>query len=108
MAKATRVFQIARDVGVSSKAILEKCRAEGVDLNNHMSAVSVGLEMTIREWFSDSHVQGGGTAIETAQTVDLTRARRKARRKTVVEPEPLYRPIMVICDPRNRSGIFDG
>ena len=88
MAKSTRVFQIARDLGISSKAILEKCRAEDVELNNHMSAVSVGLEATIREWFSDSHVQGGGTAVETAQTVDLTKARRKARRKKAVEPEP--------------------
>ncbi len=81
MAKAKRVFQIAKDLGVDSKAILAKCQAEGVDMKNHMSTVSIGLEMTIRDWFSDTHEQGGGTAVETSQQVDLTKVRKAARRK---------------------------
>ena len=79
MAKAKRVFQLAKELGVESKAVLEKCQAEGLELNNHMSTVSVGLEMTIREWFSDEHA--GGTAVETAQKVDLQTVRKATRRK---------------------------
>lgn len=79
MAKARRVFQIARELGVDSKTILEKCRAEGVDMNNHMSTVSAGLEATIREWFSEEEGQSAHTAVETTEKVDLNKARKKAR-----------------------------
>ncbi|MDX1565377.1 MAG: translation initiation factor IF-2 N-terminal domain-containing protein, partial [Phycisphaeraceae bacterium] len=78
MAKSKRVFQIARELGVESKSILEKCRAEGLEMNNHMSAVSLGLEATIREWFSEG---AGGTAVETTQKVDLSKAKAKRRKK---------------------------
>lgn len=81
MAKAKRVFQIAKQLGVSSKDVLEKCRAEGVDLNNHMSTVSVGLEMTIREWFGDEDGSASHTAVETARKVDLTKVKKAKARK---------------------------
>ena len=80
---ATRVFELARRIGVTSKTVLEKCRAEGLEIKNHMSTVSAGLEATIQEWFSDL---GGGTAVEVADHVDLKKARadaRKRRRKSV-------------------------
>ena len=80
---ATRVFELARKIGVTSKTVLEKCRAEGLEIKNHMSTVSAGLEATIQEWFSD---MGGGTAVEVADHVDLKKARaeaRKRRRKSV-------------------------
>ncbi len=83
MAKARRVFQIARELGVDSKAILEKCRAEGLDLQNHMSTVTIGLEATIREWFTEGD---GGTAVETAEKVDITAVKAKARRRKAITP----------------------
>ena len=76
---ATRIFELARELGVTSKTMLEKCRAEGLDIKNHMSTLSAGLEATLREWFSaaeDAH-----TAVETAEHVDLEQARREARRR---------------------------
>jgi len=60
---------------VTSKAVLEKCRAEGIELKNHMAALSAGLEATIHEWFSEGAV---GTAVETTEHVDLESARKKA------------------------------
>ncbi len=79
MAKTKRVHNIAKELGVDSKAILAKCQAEGVpDIVNHMSVVKVGLEQTIREWFSDAK---SSTAVETAAPVDLEKVRRPARRK---------------------------
>jgi len=47
-----RVFELAKELGVKSKVIVEKCQEEGVPgITNHMSTVKTGLEMTIREWF---------------------------------------------------------
>jgi translation initiation factor IF-2 len=44
VAKTTlRVHNLAKELGVESKAIIDKCRAEGVELKNHMATVSVGL-----------------------------------------------------------------
>jgi translation initiation factor IF-2 len=81
LAKAKRVFEIAKELGVASKAIVAKCQAEGLDeITNHMSTVKLGLEMTIREWFSEAE-EDSGTAVETAEKVDLAKARKARRRR---------------------------
>ncbi len=73
-------------MNVSSKVILEKCRAEGLDVKNHMSTLGPGLEATIREWFSEGvH----STVVETAERVDLKKVRRKPRPKKQAEPKPI-------------------
>ena len=75
---ARRVFEIAKDLGVDSKAIVAKCQAEGIPetvVKNHMSTISAGLEQTIREWFSTSG--GAATAIETTEKVDLEKVKVK-------------------------------
>jgi len=82
LAKAKRVHEIAKVLGVKSKAIVDKCEAEGIPaITNHMSSVSAGLEATIKEWFASSEGEAdtGGTAVETAAKVDLTKARVKRR-----------------------------
>jgi len=86
---ATRIFELARELGVTSKAVLTKCRAEGLEIKNHMSTVSAGLGATIREWFSEA--AEGGTAIEQTQHVDLAQERTKARksRRKKAAPEPV-------------------
>jgi translation initiation factor IF-2 len=80
------VYELAKDLEIPSKVILEKCNAEGMPgLQNHMSSITAGQEATIREWFTSS---GGGTAVETAAKVDIDqvrtpgRARKKAAPKT--------------------------
>ena len=82
MAKTTRVHILAKELGVKSKAIVEKCQAEGLDIKNHMSTISVGLAATIREWFSEGE---HATTVETAQRVDLkkVRVKKKAKKKEV-------------------------
>ena len=72
MAKAKRVFEVAKELGVASKAIVVKCQAEGVpDITNHMSTVKLGLVETIRQWFSEEKVVDETAAIETAEKVDI-------------------------------------
>ena len=79
MSEKMRVHILARELSVPSKTIVEKCRAEGIDVvKNHMTTLSAGLEATIREWFSEgSH----DTAVETAQRVDLKKVRIKSKKR---------------------------
>lgn len=75
MAKGIRLNQIAKELGVPSKDILEKLRAEGLGevVPNHQSTVGAGLAESIREWFSGG---SGGTAVETAAPVKKSRSRK--------------------------------
>ncbi len=74
----TRVYLLARELGVKSSAIVKKCKDEGLDVKNHMSTISAGLAATIKEWFSEGE---NVTTVETADKVDLERVRVARRRK---------------------------
>ncbi|MBL4590644.1 MAG: translation initiation factor IF-2 N-terminal domain-containing protein, partial [Phycisphaerales bacterium] len=81
----TRIFEIAKQMGIKSKAIVEKCHAEGIPkdvIKNHMSTVSIGLEQTIREWFaSTDNEDSPHTAVESTEKVDIEKVREKKPRK---------------------------
>jgi translation initiation factor IF-2 len=72
----TRVYILAKEMGVKSTAIVQKCQDEGVDVKNHMSVISAGLAATIREWFSEEE---STTSIEMAGKVDLKKVRVKKK-----------------------------
>ena len=77
-----RVHQIAKELGVSSKDVVAKCTEEGVpNITNHMSAISIGLAATIREWFGEAADSQGATAIQTAAPVNVQKARAKTKKK---------------------------
>ncbi|QQE10977.1 translation initiation factor IF-2 [Planctomycetota bacterium] len=87
MAKAKRVFELAKELGVKSKAIVDKCQAEGVPgITNHMSTVKLGLAETVRQWFSDAAAASDSTAVETAEKVDLEKAKAKAKARKKAKP----------------------
>lgn len=82
-----RIFEIAKELGIKSKAIVEKCHAEGIPsdvIKNHMSSVSIGLEQTIREWFANESEDGESahTAVEQAEKVDIEKVRAKKKSST--------------------------
>ncbi|MHC5143284.1 MAG: translation initiation factor IF-2, partial [Planctomycetota bacterium] len=86
MAKSTRVHLLAKELSVKSKAIIEKCQAEGLDqIKNHMSTISVGLAATIREWFSEGD---HATTVEAAARVDLKKVRVKRKKAVKKEEKP--------------------
>ncbi|HRJ50240.1 MAG TPA: translation initiation factor IF-2 N-terminal domain-containing protein, partial [Phycisphaerales bacterium] len=67
-----RIFEIAKELNVESKLIIQKCWDEGISkdvVKNHMSAVTIGLAESIKEWF---HAGGSqvATAVETAAKID--------------------------------------
>jgi len=80
---STRVYILAKELGVKSSAIVKKCQAEELNVKNHMSVISAGLAATIKEWFSESESK---TAVETSETVDLKKVKikkKKKRKKTI-------------------------
>ncbi len=90
MAKTLRVHTLAKELGVASKDVIAKCRAEGVDVKNHMTAISLGLAESIREWFSAGD---DVTTIEVAERVDLQKVVRKpAEEPSDISSESLQQP----------------
>ncbi len=79
----TRVYLLAKELGIKSSAIVKKCQSEGLDIKNHMSVLSAGLAATIREWFSEGE---NITTVETAEKVDLKKVRIKKKRKAEEKP----------------------
>ena len=81
-----RIFEIAKEMGIKSKAIVEKCHAEGLPkdvIKNHMSTVSIGLEQTIREWFAtNDREESPHTAVEQAEKVDISKVRETKKKAT--------------------------
>ena len=73
---STRVYILAKELGVKSASIVKKCQDEGLDVKNHMSVIKAGLAATIREWFSEDE---NVTTIETAEKVDLKKVRIKKK-----------------------------
>jgi translation initiation factor IF-2 len=73
----TRIYILAKELGVKSTAIVKKCQDEGLDVKNHMSPISAGLAATIREWFSEGE---HATTVEMAEKVDLKKVRVKKKR----------------------------
>lgn len=78
MGTILRVHTLAKELGITSKVLIEKCHAEGIELKNHMAAVSAGLAESIREWFS---VGSDVTSVEIAERVDLAKVQRRPRKR---------------------------
>lgn len=71
-----RVHEIAKELGIKSKAIVDKCIAEGLPaIKGHQSTVSAGLEATIIEWFGQGVLEHN--TVETSEKVNLEEARIK-------------------------------
>ena len=79
----TRVYILAKELGVKSTAIVKKCQDEGLDVKNHMSTISAGLAATIREWFSEGE---NITTVETAEKVDLKKVRIRKKKTQKRKP----------------------
>lgn len=79
-----RIFELAKELDIKSKAIVEKCHAEGIPVDvikNHMSTVSIGLEQTIREWFATNDTEESPhTAVERAEKVDMEKVRETKKK----------------------------
>ena len=82
-----KVFQIAKKLGIDSKAIVQKCVDEGIPSPQedkpwtHMSPVSAGLAATIEEWFASGDLKTK-PAVETPQHVDVAKIKKAPRKRS--------------------------
>ncbi len=94
MAKGIRVNQLAKELGVESKAILSRLKDEGLAdaAPNHMSVISLGLAESVREWFPSSGGvataidPGEGEGTETATRAEKPKAPRARKKKDEAGP----------------------
>ncbi|HPS51917.1 MAG TPA: translation initiation factor IF-2 [Phycisphaerae bacterium] len=77
-----RIHELAKELNVTSKAIIDKCAAEGLDdiVKTASSGISAGLEETIRDWFSEGISDVESTAVETSDRVDIEKAHEEAQK----------------------------
>ncbi|MCC5830054.1 MAG: translation initiation factor IF-2 [Phycisphaeraceae bacterium] len=87
MAKSLKVSDVAKELGVESKAIIEKCKAEGIaNITRHSSTVKMGLYLSIKEWFA--HVPDeAATSIESATDVEIKKPRATSRRRAAAKKD---------------------
>ena len=106
----TRVYILAKELGVKSTAIVKKCQDEGLDVENHMAVISAGLAATIREWFSEGE---NVTTVETAEKVNLDKVRiaKKPKRKRaetkVQEVKPAELPTELVKAVEEPSAVIE-
>lgn len=79
VAKTVRLHNLAKELGIPSKSIIDKCRAEGIEIKNHMAAIPIGLAESIKEWFGTGQV---ATSVEVAEHPDLEKIPKRRVRKS--------------------------
>ena len=52
--KRIKVEVLARELGVTSRQVIDRCRAEGIDVQNSITKVPPQIERTVRSWFAGS------------------------------------------------------
>ena len=73
-----KVHQLAKELGVDSKAIIAKCHAEEIpDINKHTDAVKAGLAATIREWFAAGDLKN---AVENTEHVAPAKVKKSTKK----------------------------
>ena len=99
--KGIRVSTLAKELGIPSKAIVEKCAAEGLadKVPTHMTVIPLGLAETVREWFGP-HADGVlATAVEVAPPVEVAPKKKLVRRKKAAEAPAETPPPSVVAEP---------
>jgi hypothetical protein len=50
--KGIKIKDLARDLGVTPRELLDRCRSEGVAAQNGITKLPVETERRVREWFN--------------------------------------------------------
>ena len=72
---ALKVHQLAKELGVTSKDIVARCQSEDIPgIKDHLSPVSVGLALTVREWFAGAAQAKAEEAATATSTLEPPRS----------------------------------
>jgi hypothetical protein len=51
--RGSKIKELAKDLGVSAKLLVERCRAEGIVVQNSVSRLTAQEERVVRSWFEE-------------------------------------------------------
>jgi phage antirepressor YoqD-like protein len=54
--KGIKIKELAKELGVTSRDLINRCREEGLPIQNSVTRVPPEAEHTIRGWFTDSRM----------------------------------------------------
>ncbi len=72
--KGTKIKDLARDLGITSRQLIDRCRSEGLPVQNSITRIDGRTEQAVRRWFD--------------RTSTDQRAQRSAPDTTVSSPPP--------------------
>ena len=49
--KGIKIKDLAKELSVTSRAIIDRCRAEGIPVQNSVTRLSPEVERSVRQWF---------------------------------------------------------
>ncbi len=50
--KGIKIKDLARELGLTSRQLIDRCRAEGFPVQNSITKLNPQLERTVRSWFA--------------------------------------------------------
>ena len=50
--KGIKVKDLAQELGITSRQLIDRCRAEGFPIQNSITKLNPELERTVRSWFA--------------------------------------------------------
>lgn len=60
--KGIKVKELAKELGATSRAIIDRCRAEGIPVQNSLTRLNRETEQSVRVWFGPDGMRGASTA----------------------------------------------
>jgi phage antirepressor YoqD-like protein len=66
--KGIKVKDIARELGLTSRQLIDHCRAEGIHVQNSITKLNPELERTIRGWFARAASNGKTSKRQNVKT----------------------------------------
>ncbi len=52
--KGIKIKELAQELGVSSRELIDRCRAEGLTIQNSITKLNINTERRVRAWFDDA------------------------------------------------------
>jgi len=57
--RGIKVRDLASELGVTARQLIDRCRAEGISVQNSITRLAPEIERTIRSWFAEESLKDG-------------------------------------------------
>lgn len=58
--KGIKIKELARELGITSRVLIDRCRAEGLTIQNSITKLPIDKERLVRAWFTDETTSQNG------------------------------------------------